>query len=198
MTITVGQRVKHAIDDVQRGELELAMEHACIAIDITAKRFYGATQSTRTLYKDLIDEFAWLIELMALGGINVNDSIFGNFPIPGNPEPKFKDIVYHTIRCNLVHDEGIPDKISFSEGNEMIFAPGILALPKKLIWGLVGIVVFCPANALEQTDPTYWLSIYENRLLINDFWGQAETAKRIYVNRKLPRVAISWPAQSET
>jgi hypothetical protein len=60
-------------------------------------------------------EYAWLIELMGLGGINVNDSIFGNFPIPGNPEPKFKDILYHKIRCNLAHDEGIPEKISFAD-----------------------------------------------------------------------------------
>jgi hypothetical protein len=59
----------------------------------------------------------------------------------------------------------------------MVFAPGILVLPKKLIWGLVGIVVFRPANALEQTDPTYWLSIYENRLLINDFLGPGGNRK---------------------
>lgn len=122
MTIGVGDRVKHAIDDVQRGQFELALEHACIAIDVTSKRLYSADKSSKSLYKNLLDEYAWMIELMSLGGVNVNDSIFGNYSIPGHQNPKFKDLVYHIVRCNLVHDEGLPSNFMFAEGDHMGFS----------------------------------------------------------------------------
>jgi hypothetical protein len=86
----------------------------------------------------------------------------------------------------------------FAEGDHMVLAERMIVLPKKLIWGLAGIVVFCRGNIGERTDDTYWLSIYDNRFVINDFWGQEETAKRIYTNRNLPRVAINWPSENET
>ncbi len=192
MAITIGDRVKHAIDDVNRNQFELALEHACIAIDITSKRFFSSDKSSAKNYKNLIDEYSWMLELMAMGGINVNDSVFGNYPLLKCKEPKIKDLIYHVIRCNIVHDEGLPNNFMFADGDQMVCEKGIMVLPKKLIWGLIGIVVFCNVNKTEKTEEGYWLGIFENKLVINDFWGEESIVKGIYDRRELPRVEIQW------
>lgn len=38
---TIGQRVKLAIDHASRGEMDIAIEHACNAIDVTSQRYYS-------------------------------------------------------------------------------------------------------------------------------------------------------------
>jgi hypothetical protein len=133
MTISIGDRIRHAIDDVARGEFELALQHACIAIDITAKRHFKSDRSSGMLYKKLLDEYAWIIELMSMGGINLGDTVFSNFLIDGNAEPKFSDIIYHVVRWNLVHDEGVPANLIFAEGDRIAIANGTIVLPKKVI-----------------------------------------------------------------
>lgn len=191
--ITIGQRVQLAIDDAGQGRFELALQHAAIAIDITAKRRYKSTKSSKSNYKRLLRDYSWLIELMAFGGINLDESKFGNFPIDGNPEPTFQDLIYHVIRCNLVHDEGVPDSFEFTDSDTITLQKGHLVFPKKLIWGLLAVVVFCPCNSDEKTADGYWLSIFENHFVINDFWGQESVARIVYEKRKPIRVGIVCP-----
>jgi hypothetical protein len=130
---------------------------------------------------------------MAFGGINLETSTFGNFPIQGNPEPTFQDLIYHVIRCNLVHDEGIPLNLEFADSSTITYTKDHLVLPKKLLWGLLAIVVFCPANANEKTDGGHWLSIFENRFVIDDFWGQEIVARIVYEKHNPIRVGIIVP-----
>jgi len=191
--ITIGQRVQLAIDDVGQGRFELALQHMAIAIDITAKRHYQSAKSSKSLYKRLLKEYSWLLELMAFGGINLEETKFGNFPIDGNPDPTFQDLIYHVIRCNLVHDEGIPENFEFTDTDTITLKKDHLIFPKKLIWGLLAVVVFCPCNADQRTADGYWLSIFDNRFVINDFWGQESVTTIVYEQRKPIRVAIICP-----
>jgi len=191
--ITLGQRVQLAIDEVEQNRFELALQHAAIAIDITAKRQYKSAKSSKSNYKRLLKDYSWLIELMAFGGINLDESKFGNFPIDGNPKPSFQDLIYHVVRCNLVHDEGVPDNFEFTDSDTIIMRKDHLVFPKKLIWALLAVIVFCPCNSHEKTADGYWLSIFENRFIINDFWGQECVARIVYEKRKPIRVGIICP-----
>jgi len=191
--ITIGQRVKHAIDDIGRGEFEVALEHASIAIDITSKRKYGRQRSGRVIYKDLLKEYSWLLELMALGGIDLEKSVFGNYPLPDNPEPSFADLMYHVVRCGLVHEEGLPDNFAFVNNDRLVMAEDHIELPTKVIWALLGIVVFCPANSGQKTGDGYWLSIFDKKFVINESWGREDLARAVYEERKPIRVALNWP-----
>ena len=51
--ITIGHRIRLAIYDIDRGEFEVALEHASIALDITAQRYYGSPKSSGGIYKRL-------------------------------------------------------------------------------------------------------------------------------------------------
>lgn len=193
--ITLGDRVQLAIDDAGKGCFELALLQVAIAIDITAKRHYKSTKSSGSNYKRLLRDYSWLIELMAFGGINLDESKFGNFPIEGNPEPTFQDLVYHIIRCNLVHDDGVPDNFEFVDSDTITFKKDHLVFPKKFIWALLAVVVFCPCNSDEKTADGYWLSIFDNHFIINDFWGQEAVARIVYEKHRPIRVGIIWPPE---
>lgn len=136
--IALGQRVQLAIDDAGQNRFELALQHAAIAIDITAKRQYKSARSSKSNYKQLLKDYSWLIEIMAFGGLNLDETKFGNFPIDGYPAPTFQDLIYHIVRCNLVHDEGIPDNFEFSDSDSISFSKDHLIFPKKLIWRTPG------------------------------------------------------------
>ncbi|MCH8082247.1 MAG: cytidylate kinase family protein [Proteobacteria bacterium] len=156
--ITVAQRVSHAIDSIRRGEYEFALEDAAVAIDVTAQRHYGIPRSTKRDYKRFLGEYLWLIELMALNGINLEESFFQNLTrtIPGVPRPRFTDLLYHVVRCGLVHDTGIPSNVEFVPGRILMLADDYIRLPAQVIWGLLAIVVFAKANLAEESAGDYF------------------------------------------
>jgi len=196
--ITIGQRVQYAIEAVERGEFEHALEHVSIAIDITAKKYYQAPKSTNANYKNLLKEYSWLIEIMSLGGINLDESKFGNYPVVTAygkeiTEPTFQDFLYHIVRCGLSYDESSSANFSFIEGNSIILSGNTIALPKKLIWGLLAVIVFCPINAMQRTSDGYWLSLFEHKFVINEAWGKEDLIRRIYDERNLTSVILNIP-----
>jgi hypothetical protein len=195
--ITIGKRVKYVIDEIAQSNFEIALEHVAIALDVTAKKHYKSDKSTGSNYKNLLTEYSWLVEMMAFGGINLGDSKFGNYPLPGYPEPTLQELIYHAICCNLVHDEGVPETFEFSDADSINTRSGHLVFPNRLIWGPLSIVVFNPSNVNEKTADGYWLSIFENQFQINDFWGQEHVAKHVYEKRNLIRVTLIVPKQSQ-
>lgn len=191
--ITVGDRVKHAIDEIGADRFELAMNHVVIALDITARRHYKKNKSGRSDYKNLIKDYTWLLEMMSFLGINIEESLFGNYPIEGNNEPTLRDLIYHVIRCSIVHDEGIPNNFLFSDSDHIQLWKNNIVLPKKLIWGLLSIIVFCPCNKNEKIDPNYWLGIFERKFIINNSWGNESAARAIYDSLEPIRVTLNIP-----
>lgn len=193
---TIGERVKYAIDHMGRGEVHAALEHACNAIDITSQRQYGQNTSSRKLFKDLIKEYFWLIEFMSLGNINLEDTLFSNYPIMEGVRkpiltPDFSDLMYHVVRCSLIHSDSLTEGFSFHKLNILECSKNKITFPESVVWALLSIVIFCPINKNERTEPNYWLGMYENRLVINDFWGDEKTAKRVVSNYPLPKITLT-------
>lgn len=191
--ITVAQRVSHAIDSIRRGEYEFALQDAAVAIDVTAQRHYGRSRATKRDYKRFLGEYLWLIELMALNGINLEESFFQNLTqtIPGVPRPRFTDLLYHVVRCGLVHDTGIPSNVEFVPGRTLMLADDYIRLPAQVIWGLLAIVVFAKANSAEQSAGDYFLSYKDRQFLIRDHWGREDLLRPLYEQDVKVRVALN-------
>ncbi|EIZ1412020.1 hypothetical protein MOV01_004366 [Vibrio vulnificus] len=192
---TIGQRVKLAIDHASRGEMDIAIEHACNAIDVTSQRYYSQKKSSNSCFKQLLSEYSWLIEIMSLRGINLDETTFDNFPIKIfnkiEGKPRFCDLIYHVVRCGLVHSDTLEKGFSFHDRDAIEIADKELVLPSSILWGLLGVVVFCPANVNEETDDRYYISIFGNRFVINDFWGQEAVARHVASRHKGPRVTLT-------
>jgi hypothetical protein len=54
-----------------------------------------------------------------------------------------------------------------------------LFLPIGLINGLLGSIIFNPANQNEKIGKNYWISIADFKMFISELWGRSDLAARI-------------------
>lgn len=184
MAITVGDRVQAMINYMDEGKFDLALSDICIALDITSQRHYGKTLSSGERYKSFIKENIWMI--VATG---MNSLIAESIKLPFvHPEIKsdadgyctLEQIVYHVMRCGLIHDTGENNKIVWNRSVPLaIDKDGSLQLSPSFIWGLALAVITCPVNKDERVGDTCWISTMTFKYLVNDLWGRRENIKTI-------------------
>jgi hypothetical protein len=192
--IFVGQRVQEAIDHLDRGRFALAVTPACLALDVTSQRFYGAGPSGPTLIRRFVQEHLWLIAFMGFPGLG---SAAIRIPF-SHPEAKpdaagtvgLDDVICHVIRYSLIHVDDRSARITWTNARSLGLDPsGHLILNSNLIWGLIGAVVFSPANKNELIPDNYWLHIADFKMFISELWGRIDIAKRVvtlYTGASIP------------
>ena len=67
--MSISKRIAQAVDHMQEGDAEAALIPTCIAIDATAKKYYG--KGGGDSYKTFIHENLGLITRIALGGCSI-------------------------------------------------------------------------------------------------------------------------------
>ena len=169
---------------MNKGQIEHALTPTCIALDLTAKKVAGKDRSAKSDYKNFVSSYMWLITYMGLPNVMAN-AVKVTFSHPDIKNDTsgccgIEDIVYHVMRCGLLHSTGLDSKIQWSE--DVILgtdASGNLTISNKFIWGLIGSIVFCPENKSESIDETYWISIDNFKFFIQEVWGRVDLAKRV-------------------
>lgn len=184
MAVTVGDRVQSMIDHMDKGEFDLALSEICIALDITAQKHYGKTSSSGTDYRNFIKENIWMIVATGMGSL-VAESIKLPFVHPdiesdANGYCTLEQIVYHVMRCGLIHGTGEKNKIVWNTLIPLALdKDGNLQLSPSFIWGLALAVITCEVNKDERVRDTCWISTMTFKYLINDLWGKRENIKTI-------------------
>jgi len=91
-----------------------------------------------------------------------------------------EDVIYHVIRCSLVHCDDKSAKITWNNAISLGIDPSENPiLNHQLIWGLIGAVVLSPANSDESITEQYWLLIADFKMFISELWGRIDIAKRV-------------------
>lgn len=182
--VSVGRRVQEAIDHMGKGEIALALTPACIALDVTSQRYVGASHSSRAHFKQFVQDHLWLITYMGFPGLMAS-TVRVPFTHPDlKPDASgtvgLEDIIYHVIRCSLVHSDEKAAKIVWNKvialGQDQ---SGNLVLSESLVWGLLGAVIFSPVNKAETVPDTYWFSIADFKMFVSELWGRLDLAKRV-------------------
>ncbi|MYM36588.1 hypothetical protein GTP38_19855 [Duganella sp. FT94W] len=182
--ISVGRRVQEAIDYMGKGEVELALTAACIALDITSKRHVGASKSKSDHFKKFVQDHLWLITYVGFPGLmastvrvpfshpNVTSDAAGAVGI--------EDIIYHVIRCSLVHSDEHANRIVWNDHIALgLNSEGDLILHRSLVWGILAAIITNKSNAKEEIPSSYWLSIADFKMFISELWGRVDIPKRI-------------------
>lgn len=184
MTATVGKRIQSMIDHMGKGETALALSDVCIAIDITAQKYYNETHSSATCYKRFLKEHMWMIMATGMGSI-VTSAIkipFTHMNIRTDDQGycTLEEIIYHVIRCNLIHGTGENSNIIWNNKVSLAIGPdGTLNLSPSFIWGFALCVIACPVNRDERVGDTCWISTVTFKYLINDLWGKRDSVKKM-------------------
>jgi len=182
--VSVGERVKEAIDWMTQGHIAQALASLRIALDVTSQRDAGAKGSEPEILKRFIRENRWLITHVGFPGVAA-----GSIRVPfTHPDVKtdaagtvgVEEIIDHVIRCARTPSDAKNSKIVWNKAIALGRDPeGHLVLNEGLFWGLVSAVVFAPVNRSESIPDPYWLQVGPFRMFVSELWGRVDLARRI-------------------
>lgn len=185
--VTVGDRIQSVIEHMDKGRTELALSDVCIAVDITAQKYYGETKSSASCYKRFLQENMWMIIATGMGNM-IAQSLkikFSHEDIKSDEQGycTIEQIVYHVMRCGLIHGTGEGNKINWNPKLSLVVdADGVLQISPSFIWGLALSVITCEINKDELVGKTCWISAVGFKYLINDLWGKRESVKNMILS----------------
>lgn len=199
----VGKSVRKAIDEMQSGDTEAAMLHACNAVDGTARKAYPTLLSKERFIRLLRENYSILGPMGAPG----LDLASVRFPVSA---PGFRtadgladiaEIIYAIHRCAHGHGDELPQGFELmSDANgpprrtQMIFGDGRVHLSDRIVYGLLAVAVLSPLNIGEQIAQTYFLSYGGKEIMvIRDWWGRAADFPSIVSTDPVPKLQIKLP-----
>jgi hypothetical protein len=182
--VPVGRRVQEAIDHMEKGEIELALTAACIALDVTSQRYAGAPKSGRAHFKKFVQDHLWLVTYVGFPGLMASTVRVPFIHPDVKPDAAgtvgIEDIIYHVIRCSLVHSDEKATRIVWNDHIALgLDANGDLVLSKSLVWGILAALITCKVNAEEELPHYYWLRIADFKMFISELWGRVDIPMRI-------------------
>jgi hypothetical protein len=182
--ISVGEKIREAIDWMGRGNMAQALGAVSIAVDMTSRRHAGSERSGHAIRRRFVHDYLWLIARLGFPAwppaAARNPVTPGEAKSGGAAAADVEEIVDHVIRCGLSRSDGRASKIAWRRaiavGRD---EEGNLVLNEGLFWGLVSAVVFAPVNRLESIPDEYWLQVGPFRMFISELWGREDLARRM-------------------
>lgn len=198
----VGDSVRKAIDEWERGEFDAAMLHACNAIDGTAKKVYP-NFGNKTRFTRLLRDNYLILGPMGMPGINLVETRFPvkvKRPTATGGKPDLADVIYGIHRCSHAHGdelpkgfELIPDARGPARLTRVNISKGTIQLSDRIIFGLIAVAVLSPANKGQSVPDGYYLTFgATHKLLINAWWGRAADFPAIAATDPLPLVTLEF------
>ncbi|MGV7633050.1 MULTISPECIES: hypothetical protein [Mycobacterium] len=185
MDMTVGESVAQSLQQWDRKLWDVAMLHACNAVDGTARKRYpglGVGTRFRRVIRDSVDIFG----VMATPGVNLEET---RFPVAVRSDlpdkrPDIADVLFGIHRWLHGHiDEG---PVGF-EVTPYVNAGAVLRtandgkiqLTKFAILGMLAVAVFSPENKGESIPSDYQLSWFDHVFYISVWWGWQDHFREI-------------------
>ena len=196
----VGESVRKAIEDWERGDHESAMLHACNAIDGTAKKIHPNLGSNARFTRLLRENYE-ILGPMGAPGIDLVNTRFPvklNRPKAPGGDPDIADIIYGIHRCAHGHGDELPDGFELlldAAGPERItrmkIRQGQVQLSDRIIFGLLAVTVFSPVNKDQFVPDGYFLTFGKDaKMMINEWWGRASDFPNIAAQDPVPQVKL--------
>jgi len=177
----VGELVQEAIEAMECGATESAFALSCAAIEETLKKTLETDALSGGDYQRFIKQHWQLLSFMGLPRA---------LPMPLDVDFKLKTIVHgfnisgaeelilHLVRQTAATGR-MPAQFKFHSGSAFEIRGQQIFIPATLIGGLVGIVIFQPANKDQSVPDKYWINISDFKMFVSEFWGRIDLAERI-------------------
>ena len=186
------ERVHKALDDADIGHFEAAMMHAFAAVDRSAKKMFPQqTQGPRFIR--FIRHHIETIEYMMAQGIDLENTRFENVVNKKGVAPDFAEIVYEIHRCSQMHGDDVPPEFEIlpttgQYGSDWELKKGSVKIPDRILYALLGSVVFSPVNMDIKSSGPHWLSWGRYRFVIKDWWGREQDLQPVFATE--PRIRV--------
>ncbi|WP_460152782.1 hypothetical protein [Pseudomonas sp. S2_B07] len=198
---SVGASVRKAIEDWTNGDYEFAMLHACNAVDGTAGKLHPNLGSNARFTGLLRDNYE-IFGPMGLPGVDLVNTrwpVTVERPKASGGLPDIADVIYGIHRCSHGHGNELPDGFELwpdaaGPDRQTTFSVerGKLQLSDRVIFGLLGVAVFSPANIGQKVPDGYYLKFASIVLPINDWWGRGSDFLKLAAMEPMPSLTIDF------
>lgn len=179
---TVGEYVQEAADFMNSGSFQRAVAPTALAIEATLGKSLEKTSLSEDDFKRFIKQNWALMTFMGMPRalplpMNVPfglKRIFSTFNVHHGAE----EIILLVIRESLKFGR-MPAEFAFNSSGSFEMKGNKLLLPRGLVNGLLGSVIFHPTNRDEIIGEKYWMNISDFKMFISELWGRADLAERI-------------------
>ncbi len=177
----VGELIQKAIEAMENGATAAAFAAACAAVTATLKKSLETDVLSGGDYQKFVKQHWKLLTFMGLPRA---------LPMPLEVDYKLKTIVHgfnlsgaeemilHLVRQTAVMNR-TPAQFTFHAGATFEIRGNQIFVPATLIGGLVGIVIFQPANRDQSVPDKFWINISDFKMFVSEFWGRIDLAERI-------------------
>jgi hypothetical protein len=199
---SVGDSVRKSIDEWELGEFEFAMLHACNAVDGTAAKVYPQIRGNNARFTRCLRDNYDVLGPMGMPGIDLVNTrwpVKVDRPKASGSGPDLADVIYGIHRCTHGHGAELPDGFGLnpnaagpSEFTRIGVQRGKIQLSDRIIFALIAVAVFAPANVGQLVPDGYHLTFATSTLPINDWWGRIDDARALMATVKLPSVKMDF------
>jgi hypothetical protein len=153
--VSIANFVAASIDELRAHRYDVAMSLACSAVDgTTAKTSSQSEMSNNKRFKAFLEENMRLITRHGFPGIEAGGIRIKCINIPDLATDQkgyvsIADIIYHVVRCSVIHECSIDERIEFTEQTYIGDFQAKFKIPRRLIIGLLAAVVQSPKNSDE-------------------------------------------------
>jgi hypothetical protein len=173
--------MQDACNRLEQREYLSALTSACIALEATGKAEHHHAKPCKRLKKvlnanlDIFTSIAFSGALLAMPGSKIH------FQDPVDPVKliSLEDLIYKTIRCNLVHEACLPDNVMLTEEQIFTQSGGSTQLPTTFIYALILVVIGSPSNSRRKLSMSPIMTVRNVKLDINSLWGQSTEIRRL-------------------
>jgi len=157
--MSIGNFIEASLHHYNHKQYDIALALASSAIDATATKC-GYIGNNNTKYKDYLRHNMKTIITFGFPGISASGIKIKCHNIKGLKTDKegmidIENIIYHTIRCGLIHQCDISQEIEFTEQTIIGDFNQKFKVPKNLVLGLIVSVVQSKCNQDEYLTQTY-------------------------------------------
>lgn len=177
--MSVGQRVQECINKIESGDAVNAFIQLAIAIDGTAKKEYPGKKTSYRCKLFLRKNLPFVLWSLTNGTPSECTDIKFEFSDDGYPNgyTSFEDIIYKVLRCSLLHEGEMPEKVIFTNKNYIGMINGKMQFPIALIGSLLFAVIASPSNRKQSVFQSTHFVFGELKAYVNDMWGSEEISR---------------------
>lgn len=175
--MSIGSFITIALNSFNLGHHDVSLALACSAIDASAKKLYGNGLSNNQRNKQFLKDNMRIVSYFGFPGLSLGGLIIKCDSIPEiNKNAKglvpIEDIIYHAIRCGLIHECEVDRRLEFVEGTFIGDFNGKFRLPAHVIFGLILAAVLSEPNSKETLAIDYTFDFRGKHYELNNLWGK--------------------------
>jgi len=174
--MSIGTFVSASFDALQDGKYDIALALTCSAVDATATRCFPSIKQNNQRYKSFLKENMRIITTFGMpglsaGGIRIKCSNLPGLKTDDSQMAGLEDILYHIVRCGLLHQCEIDREIVFTNNTQLGDFENRFRLPFTIVVGLLMSVVLCEYNKNEHLPKVHTIKFRDREIPVNAMWG---------------------------